>query len=62
MSVLQRFRNTMLRIQGVDPDEFEEELKRMDEAKARRDRERREAEREARRRYLEARFRTGGGR
>ena len=57
MSVLQRFRNTMLRIQGVDPGEFEEELRRMDEAKAQRDRERREAEVEARRRYLQARMR-----
>lgn len=47
----------MLRIQGIDPDEFGEELRRMDEAKEQRDRERREAEMEARRRYLQARMR-----
>lgn len=61
MSVLQRFRNTMLRIQGVDPDEFKEELRRMDEAKRQRDEERAQAERNARRRYLEAQFRLRGG-
>ena len=57
MSILQKFRYTMLRFQGIDPVEFGEELKRMDEAKKQRDRERQEVEREARRRYLQARMR-----
>ena len=59
----------MLRVQGLDPDDIEEklrrtseEIQRMDEAKERRDRERRDAEREAHKRYLETVFRARGGR
>ncbi len=48
-----------LRLQGVDPDELERELREMDEAKARRDADRRRLEGEARRRYVDMRMRRG---
>ncbi len=48
-----------LRLQGVDPDELERELREMDEAKAKRQAEREEVEREARRRYVDMRMRRG---
>ena len=55
-------RRVLLRMQGIDPDELEEELERMDSAKRMREAEKAEAERQARKRYFEARRRLGGGR
>ena len=59
---MQAARRALLRIQGINPDELDEELERMDSAKREREAEKAEAERQARRRYFEARRRLGGGR
>ena len=58
---MQTARRALLRIQGINPDELDEELERMDSAKRKREAEKEEAERRARKRYFEARRRSGGG-
>lgn len=52
MNVVQTLRRMVLRAQGIDPEELEEELGRMDAAKRRREAERRAAEREASRIFV----------
>ena len=59
---MQMARRVLLRMQGINPDELDEELERMDSAKHMREAEKAEAERKARKRYFEARRRLGGGR
>jgi hypothetical protein len=56
MRILDRMR---LRLRGIDPDELEDELREMDEAKARREAERERTDRDARRRYVDMRMRRG---
>jgi hypothetical protein len=58
VNIVRTIRRTILRIQGIDPEELDGELRRMDEAKRKRDAEKEQAEREARRRLVETRMRA----
>ena len=58
MSTISRL---LLRVRGIDPDEIDDLLKASKDEREQVRREQEQAERERRRRYLQARFRVGGG-